>query len=136
MPIMEGTTAIKTAEGAYDFAVDGGAVSTIPLRNPGGSSLGSEIPNGSVILGGYIDVETPLASAGAATVALSSQGAADLLAATAFDNAIWSGAGRKDIIPDSTGSTAVKTTASRTLSAVIATAALTAGKFRVVVSYR
>lgn len=133
MPLIEGTTDLKTAEGVYDFAVDGGAVSTIPLRNPGGSSLGSEIPAGSVIVGGYIDITTAVTSGGSATVAINSEGAGDILAAAA-PAALTTG--RKDIVPDSTGSTAIKTTASRTLAATIATAALTAGVFRVVVFYR
>lgn len=134
MPVMEGTTAIKTAEGVYDFAVDGGAVSTIPLRSPGGSSLGGEIPAGSVITGGYLDVTTAVVGAGA-SVALNSEGAGDIHAAAAVSGAPWSTTGRKDIVPDSTGSTAIKTTAKRQLAATISAAVLTAGAFRVVVFY-
>ena len=129
MPILEGTGRLKTVRGEYDFAVDGGAVSTITLRGD------NTIPSGSVILGGYIEVDTILTSGGAATVAASSEAAGDLLAAAAFGGAPWSTTGRKSIIPVFTGATTVKTTAVRSLSIAIATAALTAGKFRVVVVY-
>lgn len=136
MPVMPGTTALKSAQGEYDFAVDGGAVSTITLRSAGGSSVGNEIPAGAVITGGYIEVDTILTSGGSATVAANSEGAGDLLAAAAFGGAPWSTTGRKSIIPAGTGATSVKTTATRNLAIAIATAALTAGKFRIVVMYR
>lgn len=32
MPVMEGTTALKTLQAEYDFAVDAGATGTITLR--------------------------------------------------------------------------------------------------------
>ena len=46
MPIAEGTRALKTYTGEWDFAKDGGAISTITLRSEDGP-----IPTGSVILG-------------------------------------------------------------------------------------
>lgn len=136
MSVMPGTYALKTAVGEYDFAVDGGAVSTITLRAAPGYSVGNTIPSGSVIVGGYLEVDTALDSGGAATVAVNSEGAGDLVAAAAFDGAPWSTTGRKDLVPDFTGSATVKTTAQRSLAITIAAAALTAGKFRVVVHYR
>jgi hypothetical protein len=69
MPIIEGTTQIKTAAGEYDFATDGGAVGSITLRSAGGASLGAGVPAGSVITGGYVEVDTALTSGGSATVA-------------------------------------------------------------------
>lgn len=135
MPIMEGTHRVKRARGEYDFAVDGGAVSTIVLRADVADSIGGNIPNGAVILGGYIEVDTILASGGAATVAVNAEAAGDLLAAAAFNGAPWSTTGRKSIIPAFTGATTVKTTAARNVAIAIAGAALTAGKFRVVVEY-
>jgi hypothetical protein len=132
MAMIEGTLRLKTAQAEYDFAVDGGATGTITLRGVPGDSHGNSIPSGAVITGGYIDVETAVAS-GTGTVALAGEGAADLLAAT---GAAGLTTGRKDIVPDSTGSTAVKTTAVRSVTMTIATAALTAGKFRVVVFYK
>lgn len=136
MPIMEGTRAVKTAVGEYDFAVDGGAVGTIVLRSAPGDSNGNEIPAGSVILGGYIEVDTALTSGGAATVAVTAESAGDLQTAAAVSGDPWSSTGRKDITPDMTGSATIKTTARRSIAITVAAAALTAGKFRVVVFYR
>lgn len=138
MPVIEGTTRIKEAVCEYDFAVDGGAVSTITLRNAGGSSLGNEIPAGAVITGGYIEVDTLLttASGNTGTVAVNSEAAGDLLAAAVTSGAPWSTTGRKSITPVFTGATTVKTTVRRNLAITVAIAAITAGKFRVVVFYR
>ena len=136
MAVSEGTSKIKVAVGEYDFAVDGGAVSTIVLR--GGGAIGGTIPTGSVIFEGYVDVLTPLTSGGAATIAAQTEAANDVLTAVAV--ASWT-AGIKNVLPAIatgalTANTAVKTTAARSISIVIATAALTAGKFRVVLMYR
>ena len=135
MAVIEGTDRSKVFVGEYDFATDGGAVSTITLRGSG--ALGSQIPPGAVSTGGYVEVDTAVTSGGAATVAITTgEGAGDLVAAAAVSGAPWSTTGRKSIVPAGTGATSVKTSAARTLSAVIATAALTAGKFRVVVFAR
>jgi hypothetical protein len=134
VPIAEGTQSLKSAQGEYDFAVDGGAISSINLRGVG--SAGAAIPQGSVILGGYIEVDTLVTSGGAATIAINSEAAGDMVAAAAVSGAPWSTTGRKSIIPVFTGATTVKTTVARNLVATIATATLTAGKFRVVVFYR
>ena len=130
MPIIEGTTGRKTAIAEYDFAVDGGAVGTIVLR--GVDAIGNNIPNGAVVTAGFIDVLTGVASA-TGTVALQVESAGDLLVAVSPTAALTTG--RKSIVPAATGATAVKTTASRNLTMVIGTAALTAGKFRLVVYY-
>lgn len=137
MAVIEGTTRLKEANGEYDFAVDGGAVSTITLRCAGGAALGGTIPIGSVLVGGYIEVDTIVTSGGAATLGINSEAAGDLLAAgTLVSGAPWSSTGRKAIVPVFTAATSVKTTASRNLTVTVAVAALTAGKFRVVVFYR
>jgi hypothetical protein len=131
MPIEEGTRSEKTAKFFYDFAVDGGAISTINLRGE------DTIPPNSVITSGYIDVLTQLTSGGAATIALQAEAAGDIVAATAV--ATWT-AGRKNtlIAPASgsvTAATIVKTTVARNPAVVIAAAALTAGKFELVLRY-
>lgn len=135
MPVIEGTTDLKTAIGEYDFAVDGGAVSTITLRS-GVESTSNLLPVGSVIVSGYIEVDTILASAGAAAVAVGIESTTDLLGSTAYGSSPWSSTGRKSILPAATGATSVKTTEARALDITIATAALTGGKFRVVVFYK
>lgn len=130
MPVIEGTARLKTIQAEYDFAVDAGAVGDITLRSV--DNQGNEIPSGAVIEMGYIDVETAVASA-TGTVALKAEGAADILAATGQAGLTL---GRKSVIPGGTGATTVKTTATRSLIMTIATAALTAGKFRVVLFYK
>lgn len=136
MPVVEGTTQLKTAIGEFDFAVDGGAVGAITLRAAGGDTVGPELPAGSVVVSGYIEVDTPFTSGGAATVSAGSEAAADLQAAAAVSGAPWSTTGRKNVVPAATGATSVKTTARRNLTLTVAVAALTAGKGRVVVFYR
>lgn len=131
MPVIEGTARLKTAQAEYDFAVDGGAVSTITLRAV--DNQGGTIPAGSVITGGYIDVETAVLPVTVSTVALTAEAAGDLrAAAVASDLTV----GRKSVIPASTGATAVKTTVARSLTMAIAAGTLTAGKFRLVVFYK
>lgn len=120
--------AAMVIRGKYDFAVDGGAVSTIAITS------GTPIPSGSVIVGGYVDVTTQLTSGGAATIACQVEAADDILTAVAV--ASWT-TGRKNILPAFTtgaltAGTQVKTTADRNISIVIAAAALTAGVFNVV----
>jgi hypothetical protein len=62
MGVIEGTKGLKRWKGSYDFAVDGGAVSTIALRSEDG-----QLPNGAVVMGGFVKVTTPLTSGGAGT---------------------------------------------------------------------
>lgn len=131
MPMIPGTTVPKTWTGDYSFAVDGGAVSTITLRSNDGP-----LPIGSVVFGGVLDVTTALTSSGSATAALQCNAANDIVNAAAFDGAPWSSTGVKDIIPDGTGSTAIKLTADREPALVIGAAALTAGVFRLILTYK
>jgi hypothetical protein len=126
MPI-EGTTKLKSWTGQYDFAVDGGAVSTIVLRSDDG-----QLNANSIIFGGVIDIATACLSA-TGTIAFQAEAAADLLAAAAAAGLTL---GRKSIIPVFTGVTTVKTTVARSPSIVIATAAFTAGKFTLILYYR
>lgn len=129
MPVIEGTDRLKTAVAEYDFAVDGGAIGTITLRGVG---FGGGFPNGAVLVNGYIDVVTVPTSGGAATVAVGSEATGDVQAAAAVTGAPWSTTGRKQIA----FSGAKMTTGARALTATIAAATLTAGKFTVVVFYR
>lgn len=132
MPIIEGTGRYKTWTGDYSFAVDGGAVSTITLRSNDGP-----IPSGSYITGGFVDVtDTPDSANSTATIAITVEGANDIISAAAVSGAPWSTTGRKDIVPDATGSTAIKTTAARSPGAVVAVQALTEGVFKVVLFYK
>lgn len=117
----------KWARAYYDFAVEGGAVGDIALR-------GDQIPAGAVILDSLIKTDTVLTSGGSATVAVKVESAADINAADAISGAPWSTTGAKR--GDLTATTApVTTTAKRTITATVATAALTAGKFSVALAY-
>jgi hypothetical protein len=118
----EGTTEPKNAYGVYDFTKQGGAVGTIALSGDG------QLPPGAVIIGGYVDVTVAALSA-TGTIAITVQTAGDIV--VAVGQASWT-IGIKSIVPAFSGATAIKTTAVRNISAVIATAAYTAGQFRVV----
>lgn len=131
MAVIEGTGDIKTYVGEYDFAVDGGAVSTIVLRSKDGA-----IPSGSYILSGVLDVLTGFTTAAAAVAGLQVEAANDIVASTIVSGAPYSTTGLKSIIPVGTGASAVKTTAARAPSIVIGTGAITAGKCRLVLVYR
>ena len=114
----------------YDFAVSGGAVSTISLLDDDGVAV--VLPDNAIITSVYVDIITAMVSTGGTgTIALNSEGAGDLLAAVDADTLSGIAAG----IPVGTAATAVKLTAERTLSVAIATAALTAGKFVAIVDY-
>jgi len=113
---------LMTAHAKYDFAVDGGAVSTIV---PANSAI---IPDNAVIVRCYSVVTTAMTSGGSATLALTC-GGVTCKAATAFDNGAFDD-------EDVTEHTVVdKTTSSTGIQFVIATAALTAGVVDVYVEY-
>lgn len=119
---------ILVARAKYDFGVDGGAVSTINLMPS------AVLPSGAVILGCFLNVTTVPTSAGAATISAGSEVAADLQTAAAISGAPWSTTGFKALTK--TWATApIKLTAARNPSIEIATAALTAGVFEVIVFY-
>lgn len=136
MPQLEGTRGLKEAKGEYDFAVDGGAIGSITLRAAPDDALGNTIPAGSVIEGGYVEVDTIFGAGAGGTIAIGAEAAGDLVAAAIFSGVPWSTVGRKSVIPAFTGATTVKTTVERKLVATIAVAAVTAGKMRAVVFYR
>lgn len=117
---------VMVARSKYDFAVDGGAVGDI--------NLGISLPSGALVLAAFVNVTTVLTSGGAATVALKSEAAGDLQSAAAISGAPWSTTGWK--AGTKTYATApVKLTADRNIAATVATAALTAGVFEVLVFY-
>jgi hypothetical protein len=122
-------TELKVVRGRYDFAVDGGAVGDVDL------TVDAQIPANAIILGGLVEVDAAPTSGGAATVAVKVEGAGDIVAAAAVSGAPWSTTGRKSVVPVFTGATTVKTSTARKIQATIATAALTAGAFDVVLFY-
>lgn len=127
MPTMEGTKRLKTWKGSYSFAIDGGAQGAIVLRSNDGP-----LPIGAYVVGGFVDVMTSCASA-SGTMALHVQSANDIV--NAVGQASWSAA-QRDIIPDMTGSTAIKLTAARQPTLTIGTAVFTAGIFTLTLFYK
>ena len=93
---------------------------------------GVTLPINAVVIGGFIDVNTAFTSAGgnAGAVAISVEGADDIIAAAAVSGAPYSTIGRKAIVPknNTPESTSVKCTAAREITCTVAGQALTAGK--------
>lgn len=130
-PTAEGVPAgygVNWARVRYDFAVEGGVVGSIDLA-------ADTIPANSVILGGFVDVITPLTGGASATFGVGVESGADIVAAAAVTGAPWSTVGRKSVIPAFTGAASVRTTAARTIKGIIGTAALTAGQVDVYLAY-
>ncbi len=118
--------------GTYDFSKQGGAISAISLKDKVGNAV--KLPSGALVLNAFTVVRTAADSLGSATIALKIEGAGDLLAAAAYTD--FSAAAKIQGIPDfGTLADSVLTTAERTLTATIAVAALTAGKFDVYLFY-
>lgn len=118
--------------GTYDFSKQGGAVGSFSLKDKDGKTV--KLPSNALVLNAFAVVRTAVISGGSATIALTLESAADMLAATAISS--FSAAAKVQGIPDfGTLADSVLTTAERTLTATVATAALTAGKFDVYVFY-
>ena len=121
---------IQLGSAQYDFTTSGGAIGAIDL-------LGDSLPDNSTITRAFYEVLTAFTSGGAATVAfgVTTDDASGLLAATAYNNAVFN-AGYHDFIPDNTAANfTTKTTAARSLILTVATAALTAGRVRIWFEY-
>lgn len=104
---------------------------TAGMRTIAAHGLGVTLPAKAIILDGVIDVITTFVSAGAdaGTIAISVEGAGDIVVAIAISNGAnpWD-AGRQAIVPLNSAATAVKTTVAREVTATVAVQALTAGK--------
>jgi hypothetical protein len=129
-----GTKMVKevmhTLKATYDFSVSGGAIGAITLLGEDGKA--AKLPKNAIVRDCIIDVITAPTSGGSATIALGTgQSATDLKAATA----IATYTGLLACVPVGSAATAIKLTADSTMSATIATAALTAGKINVWVDY-
>ena len=115
----------------YDFAVGGGAIGAVTLKDDFGND--AKLPDNAIITQTFIDAVTVPTSLGAATIAVSSgQGAGDIKAAAGFAGYTGLVAGLQ---VDGLVANMLKLTANRTLVIDIAVAALTAGKFHVMVEF-
>lgn len=97
--------------------------------------LGVTLPDNALVLYGIIEILTTFASAGAdaGTIALSIEGANDLVTATAISSGtFWDAVKAKAVVPDALNlagiATAIKLTAAREITATVGGQALTAGK--------
>lgn len=100
--------------------------------------LGVTLPDNALIVGGGVEVLTTMADGvdDSATIALSIKTANDLVTATAISAGgnLWD-AGNHDIVPDNTGSTAIKLSAISELLMTVAVKQVAAGKLRVWLMY-
>jgi hypothetical protein len=101
-------------------------------------TFGSAIPDKSIIVGGFVQVNTLFDSADhSGSIALSIQGANDIISVAAISGAPWSTTGLKAIVPkaNTPESTGIALTAARTLTATVTTTALTVGKLTAFLYY-
>lgn len=123
---------LNCVKGVYDFTKVGGAVGSFNLVDDDG--LAVVLPSGALIVNAFAFAKVAATSGGSATIALNSEGAGDLLAATAV--ASFSLSAKLQGVPDfGTLGDSILTTAARNLQATVAVAALTAGKIYVYVFY-
>lgn len=121
----------KVAVFRYDFAVDGGVVGPITLRGE------YPLPVGAIVTDSLLIVDTLVTGGAGATVSLDLQTAADLKAAATLATAPaldTAGAKRLTAMDADTAVITVASTA-KSVVATVAVNALTAGKFRVLVTY-
>ena len=98
---------------------------------------GPILPDNAIIKDAYIQVDTIPTGFGSSTIALGFEAAADVNAADAISGVPWSSTGRIDCdaIEIGTESGYLKLTRARALRMDIAVAALSAGRFSVIVDY-
>lgn len=107
----------------YSFAKHGGAQASHVIAN---------VPAGTEVIGGYMNVETAPVGVGA-SIGVTLEAAGDIVAVAAIAGAPWSTTGRKAIIPkrNTPETSAVTATVARDLLFVTSAADLTAGKVQV-----
>lgn len=128
----DGHGMLRLARATYDFAEHGGDIGDI--------GLGVTLPEGAIVVGGLVDVVTTCTTEGAdaGTMAISVEGAGDIVAAIAVSDLTdpWD-EGLQAIIPkaNTPETTGIKCTADREITATIAVQKFTAGKFVVFLYY-
>lgn len=129
IPLLDASTARADGLGmvhVYSATID--ATSGLSVAAHG---LDVSVHADMLVVGGAVDVVKTFTDGDddSATIAIHVVGANDVVTATAISAGgnIWD-QGRHDIIPDCTGSTALKTTAASEITATVADAALTDGK--------
>jgi hypothetical protein len=122
----------------YDYSILGGSsAAAISLHDSDGKA--AILPSGAIIKRTMIDVITAprtnrtTGDFTGGTIGLSAQTSGDLKATNTATTALASGL--VEGIPVGTAATSIKLTAARTIQATIGVAALTAGKFNVIIEY-
>lgn len=111
----------------YDFAVQGGATGTLPLKDENGNP--AILPINAIITQVYFDIITAFSSTGNnGTIALTGNTSGDLLAAVDADTLPLSAGHPGSGIPIGTAATMVKLTAARQITLAIATNAMLTGR--------
>lgn len=118
----------KWARAYYDFATDAGAIGALNLR-------GDKLPAGAVVLSTYIRVDTLVTTAASGTVSLGIESAVDVRAAVVPGSAVAIDSTGTKLGVTTRATAAVVCTVDRHVVATIATGAITAGKFSVLVEY-
>lgn len=127
---------VQVLKCVYSFAVDGGAVGTLTLRDGLTGKAPCSLPNKAIITKAYYDVITQFVStSNDGTIAIQANSAGDLLATVEPDATNSITTGLYAMIPVGTAATMVKTTAARDIKMVIATHAFTAGKANFFIEY-
>jgi hypothetical protein len=121
---------LVTAYAQYDFAVDGGATSTITLANS------AEIPNNAIIVGCYTHVKTACATAsGTATIIIKAGGVALSPAVNHTDNEFDTANQVSNVMTLNNSNLGAKATSDLGVQFTIADNALNAGVVDVYVQY-
>jgi len=124
----DGLGLIRAARFTFDPTTDAA------MRSQAGHGLGVTLPDNALVLGGMIEILTTFTSANdSGTIALSIQGANDLVTATAISSGtFWDAVKSKVVVPDALNAagvaTAIKLTAAREVTATVGTQDLTGGK--------
>lgn len=118
------------------FVFDAGVEENRPV---GAHGTGVILPDGALVIGGLFIVDTVFTSASSntGTIAISVQGAGDIVAAAAVSGAPYSTTGKKAIIPkiNTPESTSILLTDEHEVTCTVAVAALLAGKLHGVLIY-
>ncbi len=116
---------LRVARFEFDMA-------TVANRSIGAHGTGVTLPIHSIVVGGFVDVNTKFDSdaTDAGTIAISVEGANDIISAAAVSGAPYSTVGRKAIVPkaNTPESTSVKCTAAREITCTVAVEAMLSGK--------
>lgn len=121
---------VRGLKAIWDFSVLGGAVATVNLKGDDGQPV--IIPKGAIVTDCIIDTITPGTTSASGTISFGTgQATNDLKSALGAASLT----GLVACVPVGTAATSIKMTADRTMTATIATGALTAGKAYVWIYY-